>query len=730
MGKRERRRRRERAKLEQAASSDRAASAPSETQLLIPSARNPLLRVLVNDDAPAELHRLCLRYWAMDPDEETWQEPVADLGMASWVTATISHHSRAFVLHRNCGEETEVASRSQLATLTSTIRSCAACAAKDDNDTIPPQRSSTDHEDLDPNEYEADFPALEVHRNPDAPSELVAIGEQYWQVAYEDHENSCVYWNGTVSSIDTAGWGPAYLAAAAGVSAIAPGYSCERCEGELVLTSRAAYERLWAGESGTCVRCTAGIAAKVQRLLDPGLLEERRVEQDRARERGAVARQAQERREQWKEWQQDALASTHPQALSPNSDIPHADVRTEVAALALLRFSPATTPIPPVRLWPNDPLHPVPSQSGEVVADAVRARLLRIHPDSPTTAFVWTPPSLHDALIAAGGDVDALAPPELTDLYMPSDASHFVPYGTSMGTAAELLDQHLASRLQPPRLPHERQLQFLDLVEELIAAEAIRYFDYQLEVRHLPPVPENHVARLRESAVRAAGFKTLGQVNSIAWYAVVRASDAAQKHPRAPRANMTTYAVNSFESMVHRAVAEPHRTEKSYVHDRISGMSRLVFYALLDADPFTTTVADVRNKLPTYDDLAPSDTECDAPLTLEPQMLEQDVRWLRDHQQRWEPEDFRKHLLLVAALRHIPHASTDDTELAAAAQALQHILHDNQTPDAAPHDPPLDTCSAARLLTHPVLRDGIQGPSGQWVVADFVSRLKQETPPL
>ncbi|MEU7179899.1 MULTISPECIES: hypothetical protein [Streptomyces] len=731
---REQRRRRERAKRSGVRQTATKPSADAVAPLLLlPSAEHPLLRVVISADASVEMRSLCSRYWAMDTDG-TWSTRVSDLGMASWVTSSVANCSDAYALHPFCGKETAVRSRTDMARVSSMISGCGDCAGQDRADgTVPPPRQEAgplDTEAPGNTEREAGLPPLTLQPVHGVPEELHTIGERYWSVAHYDHENALVAWKGTTTTIDTAGWGPAYIAAAAGITASVATHACGCCGGQLTLTSRTAYERLCLGEPAICVDCTPGLRDKIQRLIDPQRIEQRRAERERARRQAVIDKKVSTWDTQWKEWQREAVRARYSFVLTPEAAIPQADVRTEAATLALLRFSPEASPIPPVRTWPADPLHPVPGQAAEVIASATRARLLLVHPDTHINAFVWEPPTLHDALARVGGDLDELPVPQLTNRYLPREATHFVPYGPSKGTAVEALDAHLAKRLEPSQLTGERQEQFLDVVQELIAAEAVRYFDYQLEVRHLPPVPENHVARLQEAAARAAETRSLGELNNIAWLAVVRASDAAQKHPQAPRPNMTTYAVNTFESRVQLILSDPGKKLQPYDHDRISAMSRLVFYNLLDANPFTTTRDDARDLLP------PPEQKTDAPVggpdgavDLQPETLDSDIRWLHEHQELWSAVEFRDHLLLIRALRHVPDATADDAELAAAARSLQEIFQENQESADNALQAALNTCSAARLLNRLVTREDITGPAGQWIIADFVYRTMGKAAP-
>ncbi|MEU7640551.1 MULTISPECIES: hypothetical protein [unclassified Streptomyces] len=84
-----------------------------------------------------------------------------------------------------------------------------------------------------------------------------------------------------------------------------------------------------------------------------------------------------------------------------------------------------------------------------MLGELVRCGLLKIHPSSPATAFVWEPASFDKALHSADGDPHSIGAPELTDQFYPSTARFYAPFGTSPGTGAEQLDEHLVATLNP-----------------------------------------------------------------------------------------------------------------------------------------------------------------------------------------------------------------------------------------------------------------------------------------
>ncbi|MFJ6755806.1 hypothetical protein ACIQNK_12390 [Streptomyces sp. NPDC091273] len=724
MGKRERRRRRERAANEQPGKIEHENEQEAAAEHLYPSPESPLLRVVITPGTAAEIRSLCAAYWALGEDG-AWSYNVSDLGLTSWVTASVRRGCQAFAVHPMCAEEEPVASRTQWSV--PGPRSCSRCRDLESQQEVPTPRDPADKPAVDESR-DAAGPApgstvlpliVEPRQAPDA---LIAIGMDYWRLASDDFSEGRVHWAQAVKSINVTGWGPAHIAAAAGARAVVRGRACSACHNELVLTSRTAYEGACAGLDSTCVECTLGLTAKIARMTDPNRLKQRQTDNEQAEARQKTQENTSRVASAWNQQQQRAIADHHGMCLDPQGQIPAAGVRECVAALSVLRYAPETTPISPIRTWAQNP-HPEPDEGGEAVAAAVRAGLLYIHPSSPPHAFDWDPPTLAQALEDARGDLDALPTPQLTDLYHPREAYHYVPYGTSMDAAAARLDEHLSKRLRADRLTVEDQKQLLDLTRELIAAEAVRYFDYQLELRHLPPVPDNHVARLKEAADRAAATYPLGVLNNFAWLGAVRAADAAQKNPRAPRANMTTHGVNIFENKVEEALRAPTRTTKPYEHDHLASMTRTVFFTILESNPFTTGLPEARSHLQraTPADTKPADG-LESTYELDPTMLAADIRWLREHQSRWAPQDFIQHLAVLAALRHLPGATGDDRAIADAARALQQIRADNDSIMSDGREAVLATCAAAELMDAVATRRSITGQVGQWVVADFVYR--------
>lgn len=435
-----------------------------------------------------------------------------------------------------------------------------------------------------------------------ADPELVAIGERYWALAGFHPELDTPVWCEKTADIDTLGWGgPLYVVAAAGVRAVV-GHLCSNCEKQLSLTSRNALTQLAKGETPHCVECTESLVTAVQALNDP----QRKTKRDAARARAEQQRVTDAAVATWHAAQRKVMDDRY--RLRFSEVVPEAGVREMVAALALLRYAPSTTPIREVGSW-LDLLHPQQDETAELLGALVRGRLIRIHPTTPPTALKWEPKSFEEAFAAAGRDPNAMnQSPQATSQFYPLDACFYAPFGTSEGTGAQHLDAVLSTRLAPESLTASQHEELLSLAQELVAEEALRYFTGRLEDLNLPYVTNTHVERLREAAYKVALHRPLAEIYNLVWRSTRAAAEAAQKNPRAPRANMSTYAVNQFETHAHRAVTEPDWSIKPFGELADSGpsaMTRTLFYTVLDLHPLETSLPSIELPAPAPEPPAP-----------------------------------------------------------------------------------------------------------------------------
>lgn len=396
-----------------------------------------------------------------------------------------------------------------------------------------------------------------------------------------------------------------YVFAAAGVTATLPQVLCEVCAQPVLLRSRQALDAVAAGRrpQDSCGRCNQGMQLAVARVTEPGAAARRarkRDDQDQRRRQHETRQARAALQTVWKQLCQEALAKTHPVqflGLKPEDPWPDQDhsLREELCTLALLEYAPEhASPVPPVDSWALAPA----SIQHDVLRTIWGAELVRIHPSSSVDAFVWSP-TFDEAAEAAAGDPAKLPWPSADRLWL-GRVSWFARQGSSLGTSPRVLETHLKQRAQAWLRTQVGQDDARAVLLEVMVAEALRYFEDQLQEHRLPSVAANHEERLAEAMRRAAVHLTLGQMYNLAWRAVRDAAAAAQSKPRAPLENMTTHGVNRFETSV-RDFTTSDRELVSFreVHQMpLTGLTRTVFGTLLDLDPMRTSVEDAAQTFP------------------------------------------------------------------------------------------------------------------------------------
>lgn len=549
--------------------------------------------------------------------------------------------------------------------------------------------------------------------NPGADADLVVIGERYWALAGFSPEFGTPVWCEKARDIDTEGWGhQIYAVAAAGVRAVVPGRTCPDCAGPLSLTSRTAFQQVCAGLDSACVECTEWLLSAVRVVLDPGRKEKREAGRARTRHQEVL----QDTGAAWAEAQKEVVARRYATVFPAERTGPlSAPVRDMVGTLALLRYASSTSPIADIGEWP-EPLYPDMGAAPELLGSLLGSGLLKIHPTSPAGAFVWAPDGFEHALREAGGDLDAVAAPELTGGFHPLRARYYVPFGTSPGRAAEELDAELATALTPTLMSAAQHDELLAFARELIAEEALRYFTNRLEELNLPPVPENHGARLGDTAYKVAEHRSLGEIYNLVWRATRAAAEGAQKNPLAPRAHMSTYAVNRFEDDGQRAVADPQWELKPFSAIAGNGpaaMTRALFYGVLDLNPLDTSVPRLREALP----LPATPPVVTAGVTANGRDgLAAVVAWLHAHADAWDPLRVPVELGLLEQVREEAPDWHFEGKIIARDAARLHRLYSRLAPALGAQEAALAVLAATGMLVHPVTRDGATVTSGEWIL--------------
>ncbi|MFJ6578021.1 hypothetical protein ACIQMY_18850 [Streptomyces sp. NPDC091368] len=544
----------------------------------------------------------------------------------------------------------------------------------------------------------------------EADPELVAVGERYWALAGFTPELGTPVWSEKAKDISVAGWGKQlYVVAAAGVRATVPERACPDCAGPLSLTSRTAFQQVIDGHDPACVECTPSLVAAIEFVTDPS----RKAKREKAQAQARAQQVAAGARDRWATAQKEALTEKYPASFPCAGEFPHVGVKEMVATLALLRYAASTSPISQVGDWVT-PLYPQAEKIYSVVASTVHADLLAIDPGSPPSAFIWEPASFEQAVQDAGGDLDAVASPRLTGQFYPLKARLFAPLGPSAGIAVKNLDAHLAKELRPAAMNAGRQDDLLALAQELIAGETIRYFNNRLVELNLPAVPDNHTARLTEAAEKVAGHRSIGESYNLAWRATRAAAEAAQRSPYAPRANMTTHAVNQFENLAKQAVDDPDWVIKPFSEIQrhgVAAMTRVLFYTVLDVNPVEATVPSLRLALP-----APSVERVPAQAAAgTPEWEDVDLDWLDANPDGWDPRAVP--LLLDALAKHeglAPEWEVDERVVARGATHLRN-LYENLAPLLGERHAAMAVFAASELLTHPISVTSVPYTSGKWI---------------
>ncbi|WP_030185969.1 hypothetical protein, partial [Streptomyces capuensis] len=116
MGKRQRRRSREKAKAA-AQRKQHAAEARKADIVQYPAIGTPLLQVEIADSTPTDIRALCLAYWEFE-EPGTWARNVSSIGSTSYVYAAVKEACTASLLTvvcPDCASSVTVSSRSEMA---------------------------------------------------------------------------------------------------------------------------------------------------------------------------------------------------------------------------------------------------------------------------------------------------------------------------------------------------------------------------------------------------------------------------------------------------------------------------------------------------------------------------------------------------------------------------------------------------------------------------------------
>lgn len=431
---------------------------------------------------------------------------------------------------------------------------------------------------------------LDVRILDDTASYLVDIARRYWDLRGLDEAGTYPLWRTPVRDIDTNGWGGRHhLLAAAASRAVAKGYFCPACEEELSLPNRTALNQILAGNARVvCADCHPTLTEEAEEYRDPDAAALRRAE--RRRERQSLNEAYVDAEERWIKAHRETLQNEFTLRHHPEEAFPELDVRSELAALTVVRNA---TEDGIINIRDHPELSSLsPDGVDKTVMESLRRQgVLHVHPSTAMGSQVWRIGAFSDAVAEAGGDLDDIAAPELVDSYYPLTTRFYVPYGEDIRTAVASADTRLLRRLTGALTDPRRFSALETLLVEVITDEAVRYFDHKLKEHHLPEVPAGRRVRLREAADRLAQVRCLGQLYCAVWAATRNAAAAAQRNPRAPITNMTEHGLKRFEDLSQEMVRDDTKYTRVFKEETgfpLSVMTRTLFHTVLDMHPMET----------------------------------------------------------------------------------------------------------------------------------------------
>lgn len=461
---------------------------------------------------------------------------------------------------------------------------------------------------------------LRIEINAVAPSALQEVGIAYWSLLDLDPETSEPRWEQRVSALPYKTWSSgAHYAAAAAVTAVLPGYSCATCEGELTLASRQTVADALAGKAVDCRVCHKRVDEHAARILDPRSLESRAQRAAEALEQQA-AEQAERELEQAR---REAIAERY---LVEPEDQEHlladAPLLAKLGALAVIHAVGDKGGV----IYPIDTddqtIGPNASLSTDLFIAAWHGELLKIHPTSPTTAFVWDGETLLDSGIYT----------YRTRFFVPGD-----------GTLEERLKtfvDHIRARLNLTRMWSTERAEMAELAQRLIAEEAGRYFVHMLREHNLPDLTETHEEALRTATVRGASQFSIGHLYRMAWSSARDASSAYQRNAGMSKPNAITYGLKQFERWIQRASDNPGSLSGPFNEDKrslpLSAATGIVFRTILALDPMSTSPSEITETLAGSPD-AELRLDCDSHIPERHELMD----WIRTSTDQWDGSEFR-----------------------------------------------------------------------------------------
>ncbi|MBN1171687.1 MAG: hypothetical protein JXA67_05895 [Micromonosporaceae bacterium] len=129
----------------------------------------------------------------------------------------------------------------------------------------------------------------------------------------------------------------------------------------------------------------------------------------------------------------------------------------------------------------------------------------------------------------------------------------------------------------------------IGICHDLIVEEVGREFASGLRTVDLPPVPDRHQLRFRETITAMGTMLSIAQCATLVGRAIRGADKARQTHPLVPREKMTVHAVNRLVGEFDRAVGQGFHVDaaapSSGFASGLSGLTSVVFRVLMSMDP-------------------------------------------------------------------------------------------------------------------------------------------------
>ncbi|UZF48415.1 hypothetical protein [Rhodococcus rhodochrous] len=475
-------------------------------------------------------------------------------------------------------------------------------------------------------------PELRIVLNDAAPPELREVGKAYWTLVGIDAETGEPRWEHQVSDLPYGTWsGSAHYVAAAAATVTLPDYVCAACAGDLILTSRQALADALAGKSVRCRTCQPRIDEHAARILDPRSLDTRAQRATKALEQRAT-QQAERDRE---DARRAVIAERYP--VEPEDQdqlIASAPLLAKLGALAVLHAVGDKKGL----IYPIDTddqrIAPTATLGAELFRAAWHHGLLKIHPSSPTTAFLW-----NDDTTLSGSLY-----PGLAKFFMPGDG----PVDTRLASFAD----RLRAGLDVTAMWSTERAELASLAQRLIAEEAGRYFAFKLREHRLPDLTETHEEALRTATKRGAGLFPLGHLYRMAWTSARDASSAYQRHTGMPKEKSITHGLNQFEGRIQAASEDPGALPEPFGEDKhavaLSAITRIVFHTLLGLDPMRAGPAEIADAL-TGSPESELLRQCDESIPDRTELM----AWLRTSTDQWDGSEFR--MILGVLDQWTPH---------------------------------------------------------------------------